>query len=225
MRMVLTFLSVVTMLILSACAAIPAGGALVEPTQQIKPAQPVQTTAAPVTLPTEPDSSPTHSIPQQASGQTAYPAGSPTSRPSQGNIGDEAFDQQLAQAIESKDYSKMQSMMGERFILAGWRSEGRELSPEAVIADMRQSAFHPNSTPAAAFGMDTSALLEGADPLAFFPPDAARAFYMMGLGERTTDEALVIVGRDPDTGRRYWKGLLVAFGGFRKASTGHVIID
>lgn len=218
MSKVFTFLAVVTMMILSACAVPPAGEEAAEPIYSTQPAQPVETSAGPA-------STATQSLPQLNIGQTRDPAGSPTSQPAQGDKGDEAFDQELARVIESKDYSKMQSMMGERFILAGWRSEGRELSPEAAIADMQQNAFHPNATPAAAFGMDTRALLEGADPLAFFPPDAVRAFYMMGLGERTADEALVIVGRNPNTGKLYWKGLLVAFGGFRQASAGFVISD
>jgi hypothetical protein len=98
-------------------------------------------------------------------------------------------------------------------VLAGWRSEGQALSPDDAIAQMSQSALAPVVTPAA-FGVDTAALLEGADPLAFFPPDAVRAFFVDFVGPQTADQALVIVGRDPDTGQRYWKGLLVAAMGF-----------
>lgn len=127
----------------------------------------------------------------------------------------EQFDAALIQAIETKDFAALRGLMGSRFTLAGWRSEGRELSPEAALAELSQTALGSSASPAASTGMDTVALLEGADPLNFFPPDAVRAVYFDFVGANGADQALAIIGRDPVSGMRYWKGMLIAMGGFR----------
>ena len=167
------------------------------------------TSSAPVTG--APTTAPTTEPAVDAAATVAAP---PADQPA-GTISDEQFDAQLAQAIERKDFAALRAMMGSSFALAYWRSEGLTLSPDQAIEQLNQGPLAPGSTPASAFGMDTTALLEGTDPLAIFPPDAVRAFYLDFVGPAGTDQAIAVVGRDPATGRRYWKGLLVAFGGFR----------
>lgn len=145
----------------------------------------------------------------------AQPSGS---SPAHGLSG-EQFDTALIAAIESKDFGALRKLMGPRFTLAYWRSEGNEFASDAALAEMSQSVLAAGATPAASTGVDTTALLDGSDPLAYFQPDAARAVYFDFVGPQGTDQALAIIGRDPATGIRYWKGMLVAFGGFRSQDT------
>lgn len=180
----------------------PAG----EPPAQLQetPAQPADTA--------EPDAA---AGPANQPGPAAQP---PVKTQAPAGLDGEQFDEALALAVEARDFAALRQLMGSSFVLAGWRSEGQSLSPDDALAQMAQGALAPGSGPAAELGADAAALLDGADPLAFFPPDAVRAFFVDGLGSQGADEALVIVGRDPLTGRRYWKGLLVAQMGFRQDS-------
>jgi hypothetical protein len=126
----------------------------------------------------------------------------------------EAFDQALGDALEARDLNQLQALMGSRFLLGGWRSEGSEYSPAEAASELGAGALGAGSSPQVDFSADTAALLGGADPLAFFGPDAVRAFFMQGLGAQGADEGIAIVGRDPASGELYFRGLLVAFMGF-----------
>lgn len=131
--------------------------------------------------------------------------------------GEEQFAQDLARAIESRDFDRMRDMMAGSFTLAGWRSEGMEMAPDTALEQLRQAYLPPGSAPAAAFGMDLATLLGGADPLAIFGPqaNAAQAFFLSGLGSSAADEAIAIISRDPSTSQLAWRGLLVAQNGFQ----------
>jgi hypothetical protein len=195
------------LLLFSACTVLPP----VESANQDMPAAPTQAVVDPVQA-----EQPQSDIPATSAPATQTPAASDgaASQPDTGaapvqeNLTAEEFDARLAQLIEAKDYQALHRMMGEQFVLAGWRSEGAALPPFEAMTQLSQGALGPGATPAVSFGMDASALLEGADPLAFFPPDAVRAFFVDFVGPNDTDQALAIVGRDPVTGQRYWKGLL-----------------
>jgi hypothetical protein len=122
---------------------------------------------------------------------------------------EQAFDQGLADAIVSQNLPGMRQRMGERFILAYWRSEGRELGPDEAIAELRQNYFTRGADPVTDFSIDVSGLLGGSNPLIFFRPDAVRAFHVTGLGPGADQQGIAAIARDSLTGRRYWSGLLL----------------
>jgi hypothetical protein len=121
----------------------------------------------------------------------------------------QTFDQGLADAIVSQDLPGMRARMGDRFLLAYWRSEGRELTPDEALAELKQNYFTHGADPVTDFSIDVSSLLDGSNPLTFFGPDAVRAFHVTGLGPSTGQQGIAAIARDPATGRRYWRGLLL----------------
>jgi hypothetical protein len=227
-------LTILMLLLVSACTVMsPTDAATPLPEEGGQPVQPLPTTPTPDEAPGSPapehvevpvsdggssGPTPTETMPPVTGG--AAPNAGTEGLPRAGNLTDEEFDAQLAQAIERKDFAALRAMMGSQFVLAGWRSEGSPFAPDAAIAQLEQSALASGASPVASFSMDNAALLDGADPLNFFPPDAVRAFFLDFVGPNRSDQALVIIGRDPATGLRYWKGLLVAMGGFHQDGSG-----
>jgi hypothetical protein len=148
------------------------------------------------------------------------PQGGETSQPLP-NMEDEYFFQDLASAIVRRDYAAMRLAMQDSpdglFRTAYWRSEGTTVTPDQAIELMRQSFFAQGSDPVTDLSIDTSTLLPGADPLMIFGPvNAIRAFHVTALGSNAADEAIAVVARNPQTGRLYWHGVLVAQGGFEE---------
>ncbi len=223
MKRITLFLSLFLLLFSAACTVmtelpstevVPTAGVAV-PTQ----AAPVETEApSPTEEPTEePAAQPTAEATEEVVVVVPAPVLTEDVAPTQaGPMKPEDFDTALIQAIEAKDFGKLRGMMGSSFTLAGWRSEGRFLTPEVALSELSQTALGSGATPAASTGVDPSELLEGANPLNFFPPDAVRAVYFDFVGANGTDQALAIIGSDPTTGSRYWKGILVAMGGFHQ---------
>jgi hypothetical protein len=125
---------------------------------------------------------------------------------------DDSFDQQLADAIVSQDLAGMRALMGEHFVLAYWRSEGSELSADEALAQLHQHYFTPGADPVTDFSIDVTGLLDGSNPLNFFGPEAMRAFHITGLGPDADQQGIAAIARDPATGRRYWRGLLLIAG-------------
>jgi hypothetical protein len=126
---------------------------------------------------------------------------------------DQTFDQGLADAIVSQDLPGIRQRMGDRFILAYWRSEGRELNPDEAIAELKLNYFTRGADPVTDFSIDVSGLLDGSDPLSLFGPDAVRAFHITGLGPGADQQGIAAIARDSLTGRRYWSGLLLILAG------------
>jgi hypothetical protein len=106
----------------------------------------------------------------------------------------------------------MRASMGDRFVLAYWRSEGSELSADEAMAQLQQLYFTPGADPVTDFSIDVTGLLDGSDPLSFFGLGAERAFHVTGLGLGANRQAIAVISRDPATGRRFWRGLLVIMG-------------
>jgi hypothetical protein len=200
-----TLLIVLTILLLAACTAFPQPGG--RPTET-EPNHPVLTfqleTVAPEptktqAVPTQPAPTITQAIPTQPEATA-----SPTVIED-----DQTFDQGLADAIVSQDLPGMRLRMDARFLLAYWRSEGRELSPDEAIAELKRSFFVRGADPVTDFSIDVSSLIGGSNPLSFFGPDAVRAFHITGLGPGADQQGIAAIARDPLTGRRYWRGLLL----------------
>jgi hypothetical protein len=126
---------------------------------------------------------------------------------------EQAFDQGLADAIVSQNLPGMRQRMGEQFILAYWRSEGHELNPDEAIAELKQNYFTSGADPVTDFSIDVSGLLDGSNPLSFFGPDAVRAFHITGLGSGADQQGIAAIARNTLTGRRYWCGLLLILAG------------
>lgn len=159
------------------------------------------------TLPVEPSEI-------QPPAQTAGPS---ATQPPAASVDDEGFDQALALALVERDFEALRRMMGEQFTLARWHSEGSELSADQAIGELRQVHLAEGSAPAVDFGADTTALLEGADPLVMMGGpngNAVRAFFLDGLGPEALDEGIVIVSRDPGSGELYFGGILISAQGF-----------
>jgi hypothetical protein len=147
--------------------------------------------------------------------------------PDSGTVSDEQFDLQLAQALQTRSFDQLRASMGSSFAMAGWRSEGRDLTPDAAMDEIRATLLAGGSAPVPVFDADLPALLDGTDPLNLFGPgsNAVRALLVRGLGSTATDEAILILSRDPATGKRYWHGLLFAPGGFQPQTGGQEELD
>jgi hypothetical protein len=128
----------------------------------------------------------------------------------------EEYAQQLAYLIERRELEALRPAMHAPFSIAGWRSEGREVNPEAALEELRLIYLAEGSAPVASFEMNPAGLLGGADPLTIFGPEAnpVFAFFVEGLGPQAADEALMVIAHNPETGNYSWRGMLVAAGGF-----------
>jgi uncharacterized protein YgiM (DUF1202 family) len=194
---------VLALLLSAACTALPPAGSR-PPESGV--GQPVLTfdleTATPEPTATQPS-------PQAPAGE---PGSEPTGTPSTVKD-DERFDQELADAIVSQDLPGMRLRMGERFILAYWRSEGNELPSDEALSALQQHYFTPGADPVTDFSIDLTGLLDGTDPLSIFGPGTLRAFHVTGLGPGADQQGIAAIARDPASGRLIWRGLLLIAGG------------
>jgi len=139
----------------------------------------------------------------------------PPASTSDGSGGIQSYESQLMQALDARDFDAMRGLMGDTFLIAGWRSEGNFYAPEAAIEQLRNSGLSANAVLAFDPKQDLSALLEGADPFAFIPPDVVNpsAMFVSGWGLEGGDDAILYLA-DRGDGSRYWYGVLSALGGF-----------
>jgi hypothetical protein len=113
--------------------------------------------------------------------------------------------------LEERNYEQMAAIMGDSFVIAGWRSEGGAYEPEAAVEQLRTNYL----------GDATSIVFQQIpDPLraevqGVLGPDVdvAELLYVSGWGLEGEDEAILYIARRPD-GSLYWHGVLVAPGGF-----------
>jgi uncharacterized protein YgiM (DUF1202 family) len=150
--------------------------------------------------PTAPSSDP---APQQPQQPTPDPDG-------------EAFDRALAEAFETKNMAALRSMMRDRFSIAYLNLSLEEVSSEQALRTMSEQVLNQGSMPAARFGTDVTALLNGADPFDQWGPVTrpVRALHVMGLGHNAGNEAVLVIGRDDATGNFYWHGILLPREGY-----------
>lgn len=135
---------------------------------------------------------------------------------------DAAFGQQLAQAFEARDFDTLRSLMRDRFSFATFNNQLIEVPSDEAMQTLRETSLVDGSQPAARFGTDIPAMLGGSDPLGLWGPVASpvRAIHVMGLGPNAAEEAVLVIGRDPNSGQFYWRGILLPqFGYFRATDT------
>lgn len=109
---------------------------------------------------------------------------------------------QLAGAVSAKDYARLQSLMGPKFTLSFYRSEGAEMSPEEAVGRLRSELMGPGG-PRLDFSVDARALLGSR---LNFGPEVSHLVYSTGWGSNRNDDAFLTIG-DVD-GQARWIGLL-----------------
>ena len=136
----------------------------------------------------------------------------PQAKPA-GSTDVEDFQSQLQAAITQRDAEAMRALMGERFIVAYWQSEGQSLSADEAVVQLIDS--HVAEYPYLIF-QDFQGIPEF-DPQAFVGPDVelAKAVSASGWGLDGKGEALLFIGRRPD-GSLFWQGVLVTPKGFAR---------
>lgn len=184
----------------------------------------------PPNLPTSPTASPTQpgTIPDTSGSPTAAPSAepsvtapaptetaAPTLTPTPDTGGDlselNAVTQQIANAVGSRDYTAMRRLMRPRFSIATFNQSLYEYTSEEALNQMRQTVFAAGSEPVIDQTTDVVALLGGADPLQQWGPVAqvVRAVHVTTLGPGADVEAVIVIGREPETGKLYWHGILL----------------
>lgn len=121
------------------------------------------------------------------------------------------FEAELERVLLERDYEQMQAVMGEMFIIAGWRSEGSAYEPEAAAEQLRTNYLGQET--AIAFQPVPDSLRAEVEGVFGPDVDVADLMYVTGWGSEGEDEAILYIARRPD-GSLYWHGALVAPGGF-----------
>jgi hypothetical protein len=148
----------------------------------------------------------------------------PTEQPATDVPPIQAFEDQLMQALEQRDHGQLQGLMGNSFMIAGWRSEGTAYGPDGAVEQLQNNYLGQNTRLTFDPDRDLAALLEGMDPLSILGPDVRdpRAMFVSGWGQEGQDEAILYIAHDAD-GIPYWYGFLFSFGGFAPAAAGQVL--
>ncbi len=135
----------------------------------------------------------------------------------------QAFGDQLMQALERRDFAQLQGLMGDAFMIAGWRSEGTAHTPEQAVEQLQNTYLGQDTTLVFDPYKDLVALLDGTDPLSILGPDVAepRAMFVSGWGLEGQDQAILYIAHRAD-GTQYWYGILLGLGGFAPATSGEV---
>jgi hypothetical protein len=135
--------------------------------------------------------------------------------------GIQSFEDQLMQAVLFRDFTQLQGLMGDSFMIAGWRSEGTSYAPDAAIEQLQNSYLGKDTPLLIDPNRDLSAVLDGMDPLSILGPDVnePRALYVSGWGMEGQDDAILYIAHSAD-GVPYWYGVLIGPGGFAPASSG-----
>jgi uncharacterized protein YgiM (DUF1202 family) len=132
-----------------------------------------------------------------------------------GGLSGEQFDQQLALAVENRDFDTLRALMGGSFSVVTWNSSLTVIPADEALEQLRSGPLGPGSAPAVIFGTDVPSLLNGADPLDLWGPvaDPVRAVHVTGLGSLGMDEGVLVIARDAD-GQRYFHGILLPPDGY-----------
>ena len=126
----------------------------------------------------------------------------------------ELFNQSLVQALNGRDYSRLQAFMDSSFLVGYWLSEGGDNTPEQAIELMQRSLLASSSPVSADPRMNLADLL-GTDPYTILGAEVIEAspLFTSGWGPEGRDESILFVARRPN-GEMYWHGLLFARDGF-----------
>ena len=124
----------------------------------------------------------------------------------------QAFTSQLQQGLVDRNKVALQSMMGDRFSLAAWQSEGIQITPGDAIQQILDNYVPLGVQPVLDLNHPVIATLYPQHPIS----DAGEELipvYAAGWGQEGKDEAILFIARRAD-GSLYWQGVLTAAGGF-----------
>lgn len=123
----------------------------------------------------------------------------------------EDFESQLQAALTQRDADAMRALMGERFIVAHWQSEGESIPSEEAVTQLLNSHLGQHNF----LVFQEFQNIPAFDPKMFVGPDVelAKAIYVYGWGLDSRGDALLFVSRRPD-GSLFWHGLMVTPKGF-----------
>ena len=110
--------------------------------------------------------------------------------------------EQLAAAVNAKDYAGLQALMGPKFSLIRYRSGATELTPAEATVQLRGDLMGPG-TPRLDFSLDARALLGSR---VTFGPEISHVVYSRGWGANRDDDAFLMIGSVD--GQARWMGLL-----------------
>jgi hypothetical protein len=126
----------------------------------------------------------------------------------------ESFVIQLIEALDAKDFDRLQALMGDPFIFGFWLGEGVSYSPAQAAEQLRTNYLGPDTDVVVDRDANLSEILGGADPQTIAGPvNIAEAFFVDGWGLTGNDEAIVFIAQRDD-GSYYWHSVLIAGGGF-----------
>jgi len=134
--------------------------------------------------------------------------------PPMASLDDEAFDQGLAAAIETREFEVLGRLMKASFGLSALNTSLDFLPPEEALRRLQDGPLAEGSAPRADFTISAADVLGGQDPLAMWGSvvSPVRAFYLTGLGPDAEGDGIAVIGRDEETGELYWLGLLLPLG-------------
>jgi inhibitor of cysteine peptidase len=126
-----------------------------------------------------------------------------------------AFLNQLRETVQRRDAIQLPTLLGNTFMLAGWRSEGTAYAPDAAVEQLLTNYVGQDTVLKFDANKDLSALLGGSDPLTILRADVfgVNAIYASGWGLTGQDEVILYLAPRPD-GSPYWYGVLIGSGGF-----------
>jgi hypothetical protein len=126
----------------------------------------------------------------------------------------ELFKQSLVEALNGRDYGRLQAFMDSSFLVGYWLSEGGPNTPEQAVELMQRSLLASSSPVSADPRMNLADLL-GTDPYTILGAEVidASPLFTSGWGPEGRDEAILFVARRPN-GEMYWHGFLFARDGF-----------
>ena len=123
----------------------------------------------------------------------------------------ENFESQLKAALTQRNKEAMRVLMGERFIMAFWESEGESIPSEEAVTQLVTNYVGEGSHISFQVFQD----IPGFDPQRMLGPDLelAKAIFVTGWGLDAKAEALLLIVRRAD-GSLYWHSVLVTPQGF-----------
>ena len=117
----------------------------------------------------------------------------------------------LQEALQTKDYDAIQSLLAEQWTLGFFRSEGLALTADQSLRQLRQSYLGPGDV-TVDLSVDARKLLGEA---VIFSSDVTHVIYSTGWGPDAADDALLLFATD-DAGQTRWTGMLYIYDGMRE---------
>ena len=122
----------------------------------------------------------------------------------------------LLDALTSRrDYSVLQSLMGDAFVISIWESESIELAPLEAIEQLRLNYLPPDAFISYRLDAALTTMLGGINPLSLWDADVntVNAIYSEGWGADGNGEVILIIAQREDDSY-YWYSMLFAGNGF-----------